>query len=400
MTLSSLAPRRGELLWDIGAGSGSVAIEWMLADPPLIAPSRSSADADRARAHRAQCRCARRAASSRSSRARRPTALAGLRAPDAIFVGGGAERPGVSIPRSRRCAPGGRLVVNAVTLETEALLIGRHAALGRRAASASPIARAGPVGAHDRLAPGDAGDAMGLDETMIVARRRMPTRRASRRHRSRVRAALAAAALDSDALDAIATIAAKGGESGIRATAAQSSASTSSWSPKPICWPQATARETRSERVLALTGVPSVAEAAALAAAGPAARLIGPRLVVGDATCALAAIGAGAMTVHFIGAGPGAADLITVRGRDLIARCPVCLYAGSLVPRELAGVLPAGRPHRRHRAAVARRDRGRIRGRARRRPRRGAAAFRRSVDLLRARASSCAGSHGAASPLR
>jgi precorrin-4/cobalt-precorrin-4 C11-methyltransferase len=41
------------------------------------------------------------------------------------------------------------------------------------------------------------------------------------------------------------------------------------------------------------------------------------------------------MTVHFIGAGPGAADLITLRGRDLIARAPVCLYAGSLVPREL-----------------------------------------------------------------
>ena len=41
------------------------------------------------------------------------------------------------------------------------------------------------------------------------------------------------------------------------------------------------------------------------------------------------------MTVHFIGAGPGAADLITVRGRDLLARCPVCLYAGSIVPRAL-----------------------------------------------------------------
>ncbi|HEY2874428.1 MAG TPA: SAM-dependent methyltransferase, partial [Reyranella sp.] len=41
------------------------------------------------------------------------------------------------------------------------------------------------------------------------------------------------------------------------------------------------------------------------------------------------------MTVHFIGAGPGAPDLITVRGRDLIARCPVCLYAGSLVPTAL-----------------------------------------------------------------
>ncbi len=48
------------------------------------------------------------------------------------------------------------------------------------------------------------------------------------------------------------------------------------------------------------------------------------------------------MTVHFIGAGPGAADLITVRGRDLIARCPVCLYAGSIVPRELLGYCPPG----------------------------------------------------------
>ena len=46
------------------------------------------------------------------------------------------------------------------------------------------------------------------------------------------------------------------------------------------------------------------------------------------------------MTVHFIGAGPGAADLITVRGRDLIGRCPVCLYAGSIVPRELLGYCP------------------------------------------------------------
>ena len=48
------------------------------------------------------------------------------------------------------------------------------------------------------------------------------------------------------------------------------------------------------------------------------------------------------MTVHFIGAGPGAADLITVRGRDLIARCPVCLYAGSLVPQGLLAHCPPG----------------------------------------------------------
>jgi len=48
------------------------------------------------------------------------------------------------------------------------------------------------------------------------------------------------------------------------------------------------------------------------------------------------------MTVHFIGAGPGAADLITIRGRDLLARCPICLYAGSLVPPELLAHCPEG----------------------------------------------------------
>jgi precorrin-4/cobalt-precorrin-4 C11-methyltransferase len=48
------------------------------------------------------------------------------------------------------------------------------------------------------------------------------------------------------------------------------------------------------------------------------------------------------VTVHFIGAGPGAPDLITVRGRDLVARCPVCLYAGSLVPREIVALAPPG----------------------------------------------------------
>lgn len=48
------------------------------------------------------------------------------------------------------------------------------------------------------------------------------------------------------------------------------------------------------------------------------------------------------MSVHFIGAGPGAADLITLRGRDLIARCPVCLYAGSIVPPEMLAWCPPG----------------------------------------------------------
>jgi precorrin-4/cobalt-precorrin-4 C11-methyltransferase len=48
------------------------------------------------------------------------------------------------------------------------------------------------------------------------------------------------------------------------------------------------------------------------------------------------------MTVHFIGAGPGAADLLTLRGRDLIAACPVCLYAGSLIPEAILAHCPPG----------------------------------------------------------
>jgi len=106
-----------------------------------------------------------------------------------------------------------------------------------------------------------------------------------------IRAALARSGIGSDSLNAIATIAAKQNEAGIETAAAQLGVGVVFVSDAEL---QAASRraETRSERVLALMGVPSVAEAAALAAAGPAARLISPRLVVGAATCALAASGA------------------------------------------------------------------------------------------------------------
>ena len=68
-----------------------------------------------------------------------------------------------------------------------------------------------------------------------------------------------------------------------------------------------------------------------------------------------AVVGDEAMTVYFIGAGPGAADLITVRGQRLLSRCPVCLYAGLDHARRPAGAVPAGRAGDRHRAADARR---------------------------------------------
>jgi precorrin-6Y C5,15-methyltransferase (decarboxylating) len=126
VTLSSLAPRRGELLWDIGAGSGSVGIEWLLADPSLRAVA-VEAKADRA------ARIRRNAAAFgvpglEVIEGRAPDALAGLPAPDAIFIGGGAKFSLDAASGALRS--GGRLVVNAVTLQTEALLAASHAVLG------------------------------------------------------------------------------------------------------------------------------------------------------------------------------------------------------------------------------------------------------------------------------
>lgn len=128
LTLSSLAPLRGQLLWDIGAGSGSVAIEWMLADASL------RAIAIEGRADRA-ARIVRNATGLGAPGLEvvegfAPEALDGLPQPDAIFAGGGASAPHVLEAAIAALRVGGRLVVNAVTLETEAGLIARHAALG------------------------------------------------------------------------------------------------------------------------------------------------------------------------------------------------------------------------------------------------------------------------------
>jgi len=102
-----------------------------------------------------------------------------------------------------------------------------------------------------------------------------------------IRAALDQAGVSADALDAIATIAAKHDEAGIDAAAAHFGVEVLLISDDDLKAAGERA-ETRSERVLALAGVPSVAEAAALAAAGPAGRLIAARVIAGAATCALA----------------------------------------------------------------------------------------------------------------
>ncbi len=130
VTLAALAPRRGELLWDIGAGAGSVAIEWMLADASLRAIAIES-DAERA------TRMGRNARNLGVPQLQvvtgtAPAALSGLEAPHAIFVGGGGSDEGVLDAAIAGLRPGGRLVVNAVTLELEAMVLARHAKLGGR----------------------------------------------------------------------------------------------------------------------------------------------------------------------------------------------------------------------------------------------------------------------------
>ncbi|GJF27386.1 precorrin-6Y C5,15-methyltransferase [Kitasatospora sp. NE20-6] len=119
-TLAALAPAPGELLWDVGGGSGSIAIEWLRAHRSCRAVG---VERDPVRAGR----IAGNAAALGVPRLRvvtgpAPAALAGLPVPDAVFVGGGLTAPGLLQACWDALPPGGRLVANTVTLESEALL--------------------------------------------------------------------------------------------------------------------------------------------------------------------------------------------------------------------------------------------------------------------------------------
>lgn len=126
--LARLAPAPGQLLWDVGAGAGSIGIEWLRAHPACQAVAFEERE-DRAK------RVAENAVRLGVGRLRvvtghAPQALDLRQRPDAIFVGGGATDDGVLDACWDALAPGGRLVVHGVTLETERVLAERHAALG------------------------------------------------------------------------------------------------------------------------------------------------------------------------------------------------------------------------------------------------------------------------------
>jgi precorrin-6Y C5,15-methyltransferase (decarboxylating) len=144
MTLSSLAPRQGELLWDVGLGSGSVAIEWMLCHPSLRAIGIEERPDRAARALRNAAALG--TPDLRVVTGSAPEALSGLPTPDTVFIGGGLGDAGVLDMVWSRLKPGGRLVANAITIETEALLAAAFKTFGGELTRVQ-IARAEKVGA-------------------------------------------------------------------------------------------------------------------------------------------------------------------------------------------------------------------------------------------------------------
>jgi precorrin-6B C5,15-methyltransferase / cobalt-precorrin-6B C5,C15-methyltransferase len=150
ITLSSLAPRRGELLWDVGAGSGSIAIEWLLAAPANRAIAIEARE-DRANLIRRNAE-ALGVPQIEIVQGTAPAVFAKLPKPQAIFVGGGTNDARLLEAAYAALPAGGRLVANAVTLESEAELLRRHKAQGGELTRIE-ISHANPLGSFQAWRP-------------------------------------------------------------------------------------------------------------------------------------------------------------------------------------------------------------------------------------------------------
>ncbi|MCJ2060515.1 precorrin-6y C5,15-methyltransferase (decarboxylating) subunit CbiE [Methylobacterium sp. J-048] len=143
LTLAALRPHPGLHLWDVGAGAGSIAIEWMLRHPSLRA---TAIEARPDRAERMFFNAQTLGVPDLTViTGTAPAALAGLAAPDAIFIGGGVSEPGILSAALAALRSGGRCVANAVTLQGEAALLAAFAAHGGSLRRFS-VDRASPVG--------------------------------------------------------------------------------------------------------------------------------------------------------------------------------------------------------------------------------------------------------------
>jgi precorrin-6Y C5,15-methyltransferase (decarboxylating) len=146
ITLARLAPIPGELLWDVGAGSGSISIEWMRAHPSCRA---LAIEADEGRQQLLEYnRDALGVPGLQLVRGRAPQALVDLERPDAIFIGGGVTREGVLDTCWAALKPGGRLVANAVTLQSEMALMAWREQHGGELTRIH-VAQAQPLGEFD-----------------------------------------------------------------------------------------------------------------------------------------------------------------------------------------------------------------------------------------------------------
>ena len=146
VTLARLAPTPGELLWDVGAGSGSIGIEWMRAHPSCRALAIETDAGRQALIERNRDTLG--VPGLQLIRGSAPAALAGLERPDAIFIGGGVTRDGVLQTCWDQLKPGGRLVANAVTLQSEMTLMAWRERHGGELTRIH-IAQAQPLGEFD-----------------------------------------------------------------------------------------------------------------------------------------------------------------------------------------------------------------------------------------------------------
>jgi precorrin-6B C5,15-methyltransferase / cobalt-precorrin-6B C5,C15-methyltransferase len=150
VTLARLAPLPGRLLWDVGAGAGSIGIEWMRVHPSCRAVA---VESDAVRARRVAENAARLGVPGlRVVEGRAPAALDRLPEPDAVFVGGGLTGAGLLEACWAALRPGGRLVANAVTVEGEAVLAAWRSRVGGELTRLS-VAHAAPVGGYTGWRP-------------------------------------------------------------------------------------------------------------------------------------------------------------------------------------------------------------------------------------------------------
>jgi precorrin-6Y C5,15-methyltransferase (decarboxylating) len=146
VTLAALAPRGGELLWDVGLGAGSIAIEWLLQHASLKAIGIESEPARAARAARNAAKLG--TPDLQIVQKRAPEAFAGLPPPDVVFLGGGLSAPGMFEAAWAALKPGGRLVANAVSIQSEARLIDYFQRHGGELVRLG-VAKAGKAGTGD-----------------------------------------------------------------------------------------------------------------------------------------------------------------------------------------------------------------------------------------------------------